>query len=169
VSRPSNPSHQLPAISPEQKRVAEVSDDRLVKSLRVSKKMRPFASRMRMRVGDLDLSDPATASEFERCSEIMRNVLIKKKISRKDADRIIALTFEAAADHQLESLRRDRFVGDFEQSKNDLSRLIKQIDHLANAISALPPISLGKLNRIIAKQNWQHFDTEMFFELMHVM
>jgi hypothetical protein len=101
---------------------------------------------MRMRVGDLDLSDPATASEFERCSEIMRNVLIKKN-SRKDADRIIALTFEAAADHQLESLRRDRFVDDFERSKNDLSRLIKQIDHLANAISALPPMSVGKTQR----------------------
>lgn len=169
MSRPANPSHQLPAISPEQKRVGEVSDDRLVKSLRVSKKMRPFASRMRMRVGDLDLSDPATASEFERCSEIMRNILIKKKISRKDADRIIALTFEAASDHQLESLRRDRFVDDFERSKNDLSRLIKQIDHLANAISALPPMSVGKLNKIIAKQNWLYFDTEMFFELMHVM
>ena len=167
--RPANPSHQLAAISPEQKRVAEVSDDRLVKSLRFSKKMRPFASRMRMRVGDLDLSDPATVSEFERCREIMRNILIKKKISRKDADGIIELTFEAVADHQLESLRRQRFVGDLERSKNDLSRLIKQLDHLANAISALPPISIGKLNKIIAKQNWQNFDTEMFFELMHVV
>ena len=169
MSRPADPSHQLPANSLDQKSVAEISDDRLVKALRVSKKMRPFASRMRMRLGDLDLSDPATASEFERCSEIMWNILIKKKISRKDVDRIVAQTFDAAADHQLESLRRDRFVDDRERSKNDLSRLIKQIDHLANAISALPPTSMGKLNKIITKQNWLYFDTEMFFELMHVM
>ena len=52
------------------------------------------------------------------------------------------------------------------RSKKDLTRLVKQIDHLAKAISALPPISIGKLNGIIAKQNWQNFDTEMFFELM---
>jgi hypothetical protein len=47
-----------------------------------------------------------------------------------------------------------------------LQHLIKQIDHLAKAISELPSISIGKLNKIIAKQNWQYFDTEVFFELI---
>jgi hypothetical protein len=67
----------------------------------------------------------------------------------------MALTFDAAADHQLESLRRDRFVDDFDRSKKDLRRLVKQIDHLAKAVAELPPFSIGKLNKIIAKQNWQ--------------
>jgi hypothetical protein len=122
-----------------------------------------------MRSEDLDITDEACASEFKRCSELMRNILTKKKISNKDADRIMTLTFDAAADHQLESLRRDRFVDDLDRSKKDLQRLLKQIDHLAKAISELPPTSIGKLNKIIAGQNWQHFDTEMFFELMQVM
>jgi hypothetical protein len=164
LSHPADPSPQPPANPPDQK--AEDSDQRLVKPLRVSKKMRSFAHRMRMRSEDIDITDPASASEFECCSEIMRNILTKKKISKKDADRIMALTFDAAADHQLESFRRDRFVDDLDRSKKDLQRLIKQIDLLAKVISELPPISIGKLNKIIAKQNLQHFDTEMFFELM---
>jgi hypothetical protein len=90
-------------------------------------------------------------------------------VSNKDADRIMTLTFDAAADHQLESLRRDRFVDDLDRSKKDLQRLVKRIDRLAKAISELPPISIGKLNKIIADQNWQHFDTEMFFGLMQEM
>jgi hypothetical protein len=81
----------------------------------------------------------------------------------------MTLTFDAAADHQLESLRRDRFVDDLDRSKKDLQCLLKQISHLAKAISELPPISIGKLNKIVAEQNWQHFDTEMFFELMQAM
>jgi hypothetical protein len=124
---------------------------------------------MRMRSEDLDITDEAGASEFKRCSELMRNILTKKKISNKDADRIMTLTFDAAADHQLESLRRDRFVDDLDRSKKDLQRLLKQISHLEKAISELPPTSVGKLNKIIAEQNWQHFDTELFFELIQAM
>ena len=167
MSHPADPGPQSPANRPDQK--AEDSDERLVKPLRVSKKMRSFVPRMRMRSEDLDITDEARASEFKRCSELMRNILTKKKISNKDADRIMTLTFDAAADHQLESLRRDRFVDDLDRSKKDLQRLLKQISHLAKAISELPPISIGKLNKIIAEQNWQHFDTEMFFELMQAM
>jgi hypothetical protein len=86
LSHPADPSPQPPANPPDQK--AEDSDQRLVKPLRVSKKMRSFAHRMRMRSEDIDITDPASASEFECCSEIMRNILTKKKISKKDADRI---------------------------------------------------------------------------------
>jgi hypothetical protein len=167
LSHPADPGPQRPAIRLDQK--GEDSDERLTKPLRVSKKMRSFVHRMRMRSEDIDITDEASASEYKRCSELMRHILTKKQISNKDADRIMALTFDAAADHQLESLRRDRFVDDLDRSKKDLQRLLKQIDHLAKAISELPPISIGKLNKIIADRNWQHFDTEMFFELMQAM
>jgi hypothetical protein len=167
LSHPADPGPQRPAIRLDQR--AKDSDERLVKQLRVSKKMRSFVRRMRMRSEDLDITDEARASEFKRCSELMRNILTKKQISNKDADRIMTLTFDAAADHQLESLRRDRFVDDLDRSKKDLRRLLKQISHLAKAISELPPISIGKLNKIVAEQNWQHFDTEMFFKLMQAM
>jgi hypothetical protein len=150
-------------------RVAQRADDRLLKQFRISKQMRPFVNRMRMRSKDLDLTDPARASEFDRCSEIMKTILAKKRISRNDADRILALTFDAAADHQLERLRRDRFLHDLERSKKNLQRLIKHIERLAQAIAELPPISKGKLNKIIGNQNWRHFDTEMFSELMQAM
>jgi hypothetical protein len=143
--------------------------DRLVKQFRVSKKMQPFIDRTRLRFKDLDLTDPARASEFERCSETMRGILAKKKISGSDADGILLQTFETAADHQLERLRRKRFVYDLERSKKDLGRLIKHIDRLADAISGLPPFSKGRLNKIIDEQNWRHFDTEMFSELIHAM
>ena len=167
MSHPADPGPQRPAIRLDQR--AKDSDERLVKQLRVSKKMRSFVRRMRMRSEDLDITDEASASEFKRCSELMRHILTKKQISNKDADRIMTLTFDAAADHQLESLRRDRFVDDLDRSKKDLQCLLKQISHLAKAISELPPISIGKLNKIIAEQNWQHFDTEMFFGLMQEM
>lgn len=169
MNHPADPGPQPPANPADQQGVAEDLDERLVKPLRVSKRMRSFVHRMRMRSEDLDITDEASASEFKRCSELMRNILTKKQISNKDADRIMALTFDAAADHQLESLRRDRFVGDLDRSKKDLQHLVKQIDHLAKAISELPSISIGKLNKIIAEQNWQHFDTEVFFELMQAM
>ena len=58
------------------------ADDRLVKAFRVSKKMRPFASRMRMRIDSLDLTDPARASQFARSREEMRSILAKKKIPK---------------------------------------------------------------------------------------
>jgi hypothetical protein len=144
-------------------------DNRLVKAYRISKNMRLFVHRMRMRARDIDFADLAQASEFDRCSETMRKILTKKKISRNDADKIVAQTLDAAADHQLEGLRRDWVIYDLDRSKKDLRRLIKLIDHLAHAISVLPPLSKGKLNKIIAKQNWRHFDTEIFSELMHAM
>jgi hypothetical protein len=169
VSDPADPGRRPSGNPADRNGVAKDSDERLVEPLRVSKKMRPFVHRMRMRSEDLDIADPAAASAFERCSETMRNILTKKRISNIDADKIMALTFDAAADHRLESLRRDRCLDDLDRSKKDLRGLIKQINRLAKAISVLPPISIGKLNKIIAKQNWQHFDTEVFFELINAM
>ena len=94
MSHPAEPSHQPPANPPDQKGVAEDSDDRLVKPLRVSKKMRPFGRRMRMGVDDLDLGDPAKSSQFERSREEMSSILAKKKVAAVKAKRAIAETLE---------------------------------------------------------------------------
>ena len=106
-------------------------DDRLIKPFLVSKKMRSFVERMRLRAKDLDLADPERAAEFESSRETMGRILKKKKISNRDAEKIIEQTLDAAADHQLERLRRDRFVHELERSRKDLRRLNKHIDHLA--------------------------------------
>jgi hypothetical protein len=131
--------------------------------------MHPFVHRMRMRAQDIDLADPAAASKFGSCTEAMRKILTKKKISKSDAEKIVAQTLEAAVDHQLEGLRRDWVIHDLERSKKDLRRLIKHMGQLAYAISELPPLSKAKLNKLIGKQNWAHFDTEIFCELMDLM
>jgi hypothetical protein len=144
-------------------------DRRLVEQFRVSRNMRRFVDRMRLRIEDLDLTDPATTIEFERCCAAMKEILEKKKVVESDADTIIEQTLNAAADHQLEHLRRNRSVDDLARSRKDLRRLVRHFQHLAAAISQLPPNSIGRLNRIIAQQNWRDFDTETFFELAHAM
>ena len=162
MSRPDDPSHQPPANPPDQKGVAEDSEDHLVKRVRVSKKMRPFAGRMRIRVSDLDLSDPATASEFERSCEKMAGILAKKKIPEAKAKRAIAETLEVAADHQLQGLRQKDSQRDRVRSAGDVGRLIARLDELAEAIAKLPPVSKKKLNAIVAEYTAQFFDTETF-------
>jgi hypothetical protein len=64
--------------------------------------MRLFVHRLRLRVKDLDLADLASSSET------MKKILTKKKLSSSDADKVVAQTLVAAADHQLEGLRRER-------------------------------------------------------------
>jgi hypothetical protein len=124
--------------------------------------MRPFASRMRMRVNDLDLGDPATASQFERSCQKMASILAKKKIPEAMAKRAIAETLEVAVDHQLQSLRREDSQRDRMRSAGDVGRLIARLDELAQAIAKLPPVSKKKLNAIVAEYAAQFFDTETF-------
>jgi hypothetical protein len=136
--------------------------DRLVKAFRVSKQMRPFARRMRMRVDDLDLTDPAKASQFESSGEEMGNILAKKKISDAKAKHAIALTLAAAADHQLQSLRQSDSQRDRVRSAGDVGKLIARLEELVDAIAKLPPGSKKKLNSIVADHAEQFFDTETF-------
>jgi hypothetical protein len=124
--------------------------------------MRPFASRMRMRVSDLDLGDPATASQFERSCQKMASILAKKKIPEAKAKRAIAETLEVAVDHQLQSLRREDSQRDRMRSAGDVGRLIARLEELAQAIAKLPPVSKKKLNAIVAEYAAQFFDTETF-------
>jgi hypothetical protein len=136
--------------------------DRLVKAFRVSKKMRPFVSRMRMGVDDLDLTDPAKASQFERSREEMGNILAEKKISDAKAKHAIALTLAAAADHQLQSLRQSDSQRDRVRSAGDVGKMIARLEELVDAIAKLPPVSKKKLNAIVANHAKQFFDTETF-------
>jgi hypothetical protein len=120
VSRPANPGHQLPSDLAGQKGVAEDSDNRLVANARVSKTMKPFVNRMRMRVKDLDLTDPDAADRLNQARQEMANILKKKKISGTKANQIIAETLDAAANHHLESLRRDQNLEDLAQANRNL-------------------------------------------------
>jgi hypothetical protein len=117
---------------------------------------------MRMRVSDLDLGDPATASQFERSCEKMASILAKKKIPEAKAKRAIAETLEVAADHQLQSLRRNDSQRDRMRSVGDVGRLVARLEELAQALAKLPPVSKKKLNAIVAEYTAQFFDTETF-------
>jgi hypothetical protein len=46
--------------------------------------------------------------------------------------------------------------------KGHLRRLMRHIEQLSKAVAKLPPLSKGKLNRIIIEQNWTEFDSEAF-------
>jgi hypothetical protein len=140
----------------------ECADDRLAKAFRVSKKMRPFAGRMRMRVDDLDLTDPAKASQLKSSREEMRSILWEKKIPAAEANRAIGQTLEAAADHQLQSLRQKDSQQDRVRSAGDVGALIARLQRLAETIAKLPPVSKKKLNAIVGEHSTQFFDTETF-------
>jgi hypothetical protein len=163
VSHPADPGPQPPANPPDQKGIAEDSDnDRLVKPLRASKKMRPFARRMRMGVDDLDLGDPAKSSQFERSREEMSSILAKKKIPEAEAKRAIAETLEVAVDHQLQGLRQKDSQRDRVRSVCDVGKLIARLEELAEAIAKLPPVSKKRLKSIVADHAEHSFDTETF-------
>ena len=83
----------------------EQANDRLVKPLRVSKKMRPFVRRMRLRRAEIDLGDPALALQFEQGREEMRRILVKKKIPDAKIKRAIEETLAIAANYRLQAMR----------------------------------------------------------------
>jgi hypothetical protein len=99
----------------------------------------------------------------------MTDVLIKKKIPEQQAQRAVAEALDIAADYQLEPLRLDRCLRDLSRSRGCLSRLLQHLDRLNQAISKLPPLAKGKLNKIVTEQDWQNFDTETFNELIVAM
>jgi hypothetical protein len=165
----SRPSRQPPPVPPDQKAVAEDPDNRLVPNTRVSKAMRPFVNRMRLGVKDLDLTDPGVADRLGQARLDMWNILKKKKISQTHANRIIAETLNAAANHCLESQRRDQNLENFEQADSNLDRLIDHIERLARSLSKLSRPTKNELNTIMASLNWRQFDTEVFSEFIHAI
>jgi len=161
MSDPTHPVVQAPANPKNQ----ASADDRLIKNFRISQKMRPFAHRMRLRLNDLDLTDPATANQFESACDEMRKILLKKKISEAKANRAIARTLEAAADHQLDRSRRDVA----RKRSGDVTKLVARLEQLAIAVSKLSPQSKGVLNKVVAKHTKDFFDTETFSALVYAV
>ncbi|MFZ1885761.1 MAG: hypothetical protein WAU53_19700 [Rhodoplanes sp.] len=136
-------------------------------NFKVGSRMKPYANRLRLRLVHLDLADPKNKKRLEDAWRKMIDLLIKKKIREDVAQQAVAEALDIAADHQLEVLRRDQNLQELKRSKSDLRCLVKQLEVLVHAISRLPPRAKGKLNKIVAAQDWRNFDTEEFGELIH--
>lgn len=169
MSRPAGPGNQEPVNPPGQKGVAEDPDSRLVPNARVSKRMKPFVNRMRLRLKDLDLTGPDAAARLDQAREDMWSILKKKKVSRTIANKIIAETLDAAVNHRLESLRRDQNLEYLARANGVLNRLIKHVERLTGMLAKLPRPTKRELNKIMAALNWRQFDTEVFVEFMHAI
>jgi len=149
--------------------VAADPDTRLVPNIRASKRMKPFVNRMRLRIKDLDLTDPDAASRLDQAQADMWSILKGMKISRTVASQIIAETLDAALNHGLEGQRRDQNLKHLAQAKSSLDRLIKHVEDLAQNFTELPRSTKDELNKITTGLNWRQFDSEVFAEVMHAL
>jgi hypothetical protein len=166
LSHPADPGYPPPANPQHQKGVAKDSDGRPVPNTRVSKRMKRFVNRMRLRLKDLDLTDPDAAARLDQAQEDMWSILKRKKISRIIANQIVAETLDAAVNHRLESLRRDQNLKHLVQANSNLNRLIKHVERLTQMLAKLPRPTKATLNKIMVGLNWRQFDTEVFAEFM---
>jgi hypothetical protein len=142
---------------------------RLRENFKIANQMKPYGNRLRFRLAYFDLADQDDKLRLENARREMTDILIKKKIPEEQAQRAVAEALDIAADHQLEALRRDRCLRDLNRSRGRLRRFIEQLDRLNQAISKLPPLAKGKLNKIATEQDWRNFDTETFTELIVAM
>jgi len=142
---------------------------RLHENFTVANRMGPYANRLRLRLGHFDVSDPKKKRRLTDARSEMTKILVKKKIRQNEAQQAVRQTLDIAADHQLEALRRERNLDDLRRSQRHLRRLSKQLDQFSRAIARLPPLTKGKLNKIVAELDWRSFDTEMFNELIQAM
>jgi hypothetical protein len=165
MSKPVN-SARARAAPPTMHRLRE---SRLRENFKIANQMKPYGNRLRFRLVHFDLADQDNKLRLEDARREMTNILIKKKIREEEAQRAVAEALDVAADHQLEALRRDKCLRDLSRSKGFLKRLRKQLDRLNQAISKLPPLAKGKLNKIVVEQDWQNFDTETFAKLIRAM
>jgi hypothetical protein len=124
--------------------------------------MRPYVKRMRLGTKDLDLSDPTTASQFERNGQEMRGILAAARIPSAKVKPAIEQTLDAAVDHRLQGMRQEDRRQDRLRSKDGVGRLIERLTALAAAIAKLPPSAKKELNAIVASHTVQFFDTETF-------
>jgi hypothetical protein len=128
--------------------------------------MTTYVDRLRPKLRDLDLSSPEMKSWLESGRAEMVNILVAKKISKRIAEWVVAQTLDLAVYQQLEELRRANLRSGLVVARESLSTLNRNVDRLVQAILKLPAASRTKLNKIMAQQDWEHFDTETFSELI---
>jgi hypothetical protein len=131
--------------------------------------MKPFMSRMRLRVEHLDLADPEAVHRLNSAKERMRQILKKKNVAVAAAERAIKQALDAAVDYQVQALRVKQADQRDAGANEHLRRLRRHIAQLSGTIAKLPPLSKGKLNRIIIKQTWTEFDSEAFGRLFQTL
>jgi hypothetical protein len=154
----------VPVRSPTARSKAQQpSDDWLQENVRLGKGMKSYVARAHLRIKDFDIID------LEKSETEMRDFLIGRRIPEQNAKWAVVRTLNIAADHQLERLRRERYLEDLALANINLERLKRNLDQLVRVLSKLPPFSKGKLNKIMVGQDWRHFDTEAFAYLIHAM
>jgi hypothetical protein len=159
---------------PESTHVAPPTMDRLLQcrlreNFKIANQMKPYGNRLRFRLAHFDLADQDSKLRLQNARREMTDILIKKKIPKEQAQRAVAQALDIAADYQLEPLRLDRCLQDLNRSRGCLTRFIKQLDRLNQAIAKLPPLAKGKLNKIVTERDWRNFDTETFNALIVAM
>jgi hypothetical protein len=148
---------------------SEMAKQPLLRNLNVDRKMKPYVERMRLRLKDHRTSDSQVKMLMENSRNDMKKILLKKKIPEQAAERAIGKAISIALDYQLEPLRRERCFSDKKAAERDRKHLIKRLDDLMYALSKLPPFGKRALDKITAEQDWRHFDTEVFTELIHAL
>jgi len=129
--------------------------------------MRPYVKRMRLGTKDLDLSDPTTASQFERNGQEMRGILAAAKVPSAKMKHAIEQTLDAAVDHRLQGVRQEDRRRDRLYAKDTVNKLIERLTELAAAIAKLPPTAKKRLNTIVASHTKEFFDTETFAAIIN--
>jgi len=138
---------------------------RLATNVRISRKMRPFVWRMHLRLEHLDVADPEAFHRLDRAKQQIRKILKKKNVAVAAAEQAVKEALDAAVDYQAQALRAEQADQRNARAKEHLRRLMRHIEQLSNAVAKLPPLSKGKLNRIIIEQNWAEFDSEAFRQM----
>jgi len=142
---------------------------RLHENFKVAGRMKLYVNRLRLQVADLDVTDPSSKQRLENARREMTDLLINKKVRKDLARQAVAQALDIAADYQLEALRREQNLKELKRSQSTLERLLEQLDALVHAMSKLSPSAEGKLNKIVAGQDWKNFDSEIFSELIHAI
>src|ERR1700680_2221174 len=104
------------------------------KNLRFGKRMIPYVDRARLKLWHFDFTDPEAKNRLEDSQTEMTNILKKKKIPPHKTKLAVDQTLDFAVDHQLERLRRGRYLEYRAVGERDLARLEKHIDRLVQVL-----------------------------------
>ena len=130
----------------------------------VSKKMLPFADRIKLR------ADESDAPEQQRAIRVMTDILAKKKINPGQSRQAICDARNAAAKHQLERERSEMHRHAAASALRQLDELILKTEVLGETISELSPSSKGRLNGTTAHLMKDGiFDTDIFADLINLL